>query len=112
MANYLLIESRDPFEYGDVNYFCNTAKDLAAAGNDVTIFLIQNGVLMAKNGIANNPLSAMPSGSPGKISVRADDFSLKERGIGTGSVAPGVTMSNVDELVDLLVQDGIKAVWH
>ena len=112
MAKYLLIESRDPFEYGDVGYFCGTAKDLATAGNDVTLFLIQNGVLMSRQGIESNPLASVLGGSPGRIDVRADDFSLKERGIAPSSVVSGVKVSNVDGLVDLLAQDGVKAVWH
>jgi len=111
MAKYLLIESRDPFEYGDVNYFCGVARDLASAGNSVTLFLIQNGVLMCRNGVANNPLPSVLKGSL-KVDVRADDFSLRERGINAGSLVSGVKQSSVDELVDLLTADGIKAVWH
>ena len=112
MSKYLLVESRDPFEYGDVGYFCGVANDLATAGNDVTLFLVQNGVLMSRKGVAGDPLSSCLRNPSGRIEVRADDFSLKERGIGTGSLVSGVKASNVDELVDLLVQDGIKAVWH
>jgi len=63
MAKYLLIESRDPFEYGDVDYFCNMAGDLASAGNDVTLFLIQNGVLMCRQGVQGNP----PDFCPGRL---------------------------------------------
>jgi sulfur transfer complex TusBCD TusB component (DsrH family) len=112
MAKYLLIESRDTFEYGDVDYFCGVAKDLAAAGNDVTFFLIQNGVLMSRRGVEGNPLSSIIDNSSGKIDVRAEGFSLKERGIGAGSITSGVKVSSLDDLVDLLAEDGIKAVWH
>ena len=112
MAKYLLIESRDPFEYGDWGYYCGVAEGLASAGNDVTLFLIQNAVLMCRSGVAGNPLGSCLAHSSGKISVRADDFSLRERGIGAGSLASGIRESNVDELVDLLAEDGVKAVWH
>ena len=112
MAKYLLIESRDPFEYGDVDYFCNMAGDLASAGNDVTFFLIQNGVLMSRQGVQGNPLASVLGGSSGRIQVVADDFSLKERGISSSSLGQGVKTSNVDSLVDLLMEDGVKAVWH
>ncbi len=109
MANYLLIESRDPYEYADVGYFCNMAKDLAANGNQVTLFLIQNGVMMARKtavGAAQGLLDV------GKVSVLADDFCLRERGIDKTTLLPGITVSSVDSLVDLLVKDGVKAVWH
>ena len=110
MANYLLIESRDAFEYGDVGYFYNLAKDLAGGGNDVTLFLIQNGVLMARQGVAASPVPELIKG--GKVQVLADDFCLKERGIQSNALLSGVKASNVNALVDLLAADGVKAVWH
>ena len=47
MAKYLLIESRDPFDSGDVGEFYELAAGLAQDGNEVTFFLVQNGVLPA-----------------------------------------------------------------
>ena len=113
MAKYLLIESRDPFEYGDVAYFCKQAGDLAAGGNEVTLFLVQNGVLMARGGIGVNPLAdAVKSAGTGKLEVLADGFCLRERAIKSDALLPGVRSSDVDHLVDLLAQDDVKAVWH
>ncbi len=109
MAKYLLIESRDPFEYGDVSYLCGLAGDLAAAGNDVNLFLLQNGVLMARQG-TESPVQGLLTG--GKVNVLADDFCLKERAIALGSLLSGVKVSNVDHLVDMLAEDDIKPVWH
>ena len=43
MARYVLIESRDPFEYGDSLYMYDLAGDLTGKKNEVTLFLIQNG---------------------------------------------------------------------
>ena len=37
MANYLLIESRDPFEARDVSYFYGLAADLAAQGDKAVV---------------------------------------------------------------------------
>jgi hypothetical protein len=48
MADYLLIESRDPFESNDVGYYCDLARGLVEAGNQVTLFLVQNAVLAAR----------------------------------------------------------------
>jgi len=45
--NYLLIESRDPFESNDVGYYYELSKGLVEDGNEVTVFLVQNGVLSA-----------------------------------------------------------------
>jgi predicted peroxiredoxin len=107
----VLIESRDPFEYGDSLYMYELAGDLASKGNDVTLFLIQNGVLTTRRGVKNNPLSALKENAP-SVKVSVDDFSLRERGISESSIVEGASVSNVDNLVDLLVQDGAKIVWH
>jgi hypothetical protein len=45
MNRYLLIESHDPFESNEVSYFYNLAAGLAKGGNEVTLFLVQNGWL-------------------------------------------------------------------
>ena len=42
MSEYLLIESRDPFESNDVGYYYDLARGLGEAGNQVTLFLVQN----------------------------------------------------------------------
>ena len=110
MARYVLIESRDPFEYGDSLYMYDLAGDLAGK-NDVTLFLIQNGVLTTRRGVKNNPLTGLKQKAP-SVKVAADDFSFRERGISQSGIAEGIEVSNVDNLVDLLVQDGTKIVWH
>ena len=111
MSRYLLIESRDPFEYGDARYMYDLAGELVGRGNDVTLYLLQNGVLTVRQGVKGNPLASLPEGSA-KVKVLADDFSLRERGIATSALAAGVQVSNVDNLVDLLVQEGTKILWH
>ncbi len=111
MARYVLIESRDPFEYGDANYMYDLAGDLAGKGNQVDLFLVQNGVLTTRRGVKNNPLAGLKQrGAP--VNVAADDFSLRERGISPSDVLEGVQISNIDNLVDQLVQDDAKIVWH
>ena len=44
MAKYLLIESRDPFDSNDTAFCGDLARQLNAAKNEVTVFLVQNGV--------------------------------------------------------------------
>lgn len=110
MASYLLIESRDPYEYADTSYFYTLAADLARGGNEVTFFLIQNGVLAARRGASGTALEELRS-APG-VSILADEFSLRERGIETSKVAADVRLATVDELVDLLADSQTKAIWH
>ncbi len=78
MANYLFIESRDPFESRDTNFVSETAAALQKRGNDVTVFLVQNGVLGARK---NARGAHLPKLSEVGVRLLADDFALKERGI-------------------------------
>jgi predicted peroxiredoxin len=110
VSSYLLIGSRDVFEYGDAAYLYDQAKGLADAGNDVTMFLVQNAVLMARKGVDKSPIPKVLGQK--RIKVLADEFCLKERAIGKDAILQGIQVSNVDALVDMLAQDGVKAVWH
>jgi predicted peroxiredoxin len=107
MAKYLLIESRDPQEAAAVNEYGDLARDLKAAGNDVTLFLVQNGVFAARRGFAGSRI-----GQLGGVSVLADDFSLRQRAIESTDMAAGVKVSGMSDLVDMLVQPDVRAIWH
>ena len=111
MAQYLLIESRDPFEFADTTYMYDLAGDLSSKGNNVTLFLVQNGVLCARQNVKDNPVASLRQKAP-SVRVEADDFSLRERGISSSKLAEGISLSNVDNLVDRLVQSDTKIVWH
>lgn len=106
MAQYLLIESRDPFESNDVGYYYELAKGLQGGGNQVTLFLAQNGVLPARPSAHSGTLSALAQSG---VTVLADDFSLQERGI--TNLAEGVKASPIDVVVDHLAA-GHKTLWH
>src|SRR5271169_1279672 len=106
MHHYLLIESRDPFESNDVSYYYELTKGLVDAGNEVTLLLVQNGVLAARPSAHSAALSEL--GRSG-VKVLADDFSLKERGI--SKLADGVAAAPIDIVVDHL-EAGHKTLWH
>jgi sulfur relay (sulfurtransferase) complex TusBCD TusD component (DsrE family) len=114
MARYLLIESRDPFESRDVPYYYGLANDLAAQGDEVTLFLVQNGVLAARKAAPDNPLATLVTGAEGgKVQVLADGYSLRERGIVDGETLDGVSAGDIDQLVTLAMADGgTKVMWH
>ena len=106
MAQYLLIESRDPFESNEVAYYYELSSTLADVGNDVTLFLVQNGVLAARPSTRSAALSALARSG---VKVLADDFSLKERGI--SKLVEGITVCPIDVVVDHLAA-GHKTLWH
>ena len=108
MAQYILIESRDPFDSNDVGNFYGLAEGLVKAGNQVTLFLVQNGVLPARPSSGSAALSGLAGAG---VEVLADEFSLRERGIATDRLASGVTSAALDVVVDQLAE-GRKAIWH
>ena len=108
MAEYVLIESRDPYEYRDVDHYYDLASSLADAGNSVTVFLVQNGVLAARQGAEAGGLAAVIEAG---VSVCADDFSLRERAIAMEQLVEGVRAAPLDEVVDALAA-GHKVLWH
>lgn len=106
MAKYLLIESRDPYDSRDVGFFYRLATDLAKANNDVTLLLIQNGVLPVRPGAKSGALADVAAAG---VEVLADDFSLRERGI-PEELAENVKVVPIDVLLDRLA-DGHRAIW-
>ena len=109
MIDYLMIESRDPFDSSDVANFLALADGLSKAGNNrVTLFLIQNGVLPARHGARSAPLAVLAANG---VEVLADDFSLRERGISANRLLPGIKAAPLDTVVDRLA-GGCKALWH
>src|SRR5262245_41015001 len=102
MITYLFIESRDPFESRDTQFVIDTATALKQSDNEVTVFLVQNGVLAARNKSRGSNLSAL---SKAGVNVLADDFSLKERGIEHSTLISGIRPSTIDELVDVLSRE-------
>ena len=106
MAEYLLIESRDPFESNDVGYYYDLARGLVEAGEKVTLFLVQNGVFAARPS-AKAPQLRVLVGSG--VKILADDFALKERGI--TKLRDGVQIAPIEIVVDHL-EAGHQTLWH
>ncbi len=107
MARYLLIQSRDPFESREVAHDYELASNLVQEGNEVTLFLVQNGVLAARGSAPKNGLSdAAASG----VEVLSDEFSLRERGIPKDALSEGVKAASLDVVIDQLAE-GRKAIW-
>lgn len=109
MSKYIFIESRDPFESRDTQFVEATATTLRQAGLEVTVFLVQNGVLASRRCIDNASLAQM---SKAGINLLADDFSLCERGIALTDLQEGVRASNIEKLVTSLIQKDTKVIWH
>ena len=108
MSKYLLIESRDPFESLDSRAFYELAAALSREANQVTLLLVQNGVLGARAGEHARWYAELRQAG---VEVLADDFSLRERGIQGSRLAPDVKASSLDVVIDHL-GEGRKTLWH
>ena len=106
MNKYLLIESRDAFDSTDADTWCEVAVQLKAAGHEVALFLVQNGVLQAR---AKAPPSRLGRMRAAGIDVYADEFSLRERGI--QDPAPHAVRAPIRLVIDRMCA-GWSPVWH
>lgn len=109
MSHYVFIESRDPFESRDTRFVEETATALKQRGHEVTVFLVQNGVLGLRRHTSDSALVRLVQTG---VSLLADDFSLAERGMQQAELVPGVQPANIETLVTVLVQENAKAIWH
>jgi sulfur relay (sulfurtransferase) complex TusBCD TusD component (DsrE family) len=108
MTSYVLIESRDPFESSGFAHRCELALALRADGADVTVFLVENAVLGAR---ANAELRDLARLSKAGVPVLADEFALRERGVGEHEIGAAVRPASLTTLVHHLV-GGAKALWN
>lgn len=110
MAKFLFIESRDPFESKDTVQTLGLVKELRAKGHDVILYLIQNGVFCSRKNVQVGLFTEILN--DGQVPVYADGCSLNERGILGHQIPEEIRVSDEHELVDLLMEDGRKPVWH
>ena len=99
MADYVIVESRDPFEHQGVRATYDLAGHLVRDGSRVALFLVQNGVLPARRTAASSALADLAGRG---VEVLADAFSLRERGIATDRLVGGVVPAEIDQVVDHL----------
>lgn len=107
MSRYLLIASEDPTGRGDADRVYELAAQLRRPGNAVTLFLVQNAVLPVR---ASCPGSPLPALIEAEVEVLADEFSLRERGIGATELLAGVRAVPLDVVIDRLAS-GSKTLW-
>lgn len=109
MANYLLIESKSPLDGGE--YAFDLAKQLRKLKHTVTIYLVQDAVFTARKRFAAGE-KLVSTAKAATARLLADEISLRQRGITKERLSGAVRASNMDELVDLLMEKSDKAIWH
>jgi len=105
MAKYFLIESRSPFDSAEVTHNYQLASDLANAGHEVTLFLVENGVFVTRSQASVHSFNNLE-----KVALLVDDFSLRERGIELSEVRSEIKPANLGLVVDAMAE-GQKVMW-
>ena len=108
MPNYLLIQSRDPFESRSFAQHCDLALTLRADGAGVTILLVENGVLAVRRAAELGELGRL---SKAGVRLLVDEFALRERGIASAELAPAVEAVRLDACISELAR-GARALWN
>ncbi len=109
MAKYLLIETKGPLE-GGAHAF-DLGGQLRGLKHDVTVYLLQDAVFSARRGFKDGERLVAGARTHG-LTLLADEISLRQRGIVRDRLSDQVKVSNMDELVDLLMEKSDKAIWH
>jgi predicted peroxiredoxin len=106
MDSYLLFESQEPFESAEVPRHYQLIAGLKARGNQVTLFLVQNGVFAARRRVHSDGIRRLIEAGVEVV----DDFSVKERGLAASRLAAGVKVASLDAVLDQFAE-GRKALW-
>lgn len=109
MASYLLIETRGPLDGGA--YAFELGAQLRELLHDVTIYLLQDAVFTARRNFWAADQLRREADQAG-LRLLADAVSCRQRGLSGDRLAPGVEVSDMTELVDLLMERADKAIWH
>jgi hypothetical protein len=108
MARFVFVESRDPYECADCAQFLDLVAGVHRRAHDVTLFLVQNAVLAAREGAVH--AGGYSELARAGVAVVADAFALRERAV--DRLAVGVQPSGIDRLVSLALTPQTKVIWH
>ncbi len=109
MTTYLLIETCSTWENQGVRDFLDIALGLAKHDTRVDLWLVQNGVIIACEGVEHRIRELV--GMPG-VNVWVDDFSMIARAVMGKDIVQGVQIAAMDRFVALLTAPGCKPIWH
>lgn len=109
MARYLLIETKDPLGGGE--YAFDIGRQLRDLNHDVTVYLLQDAVFAARRGFAAGEKLVGEAQKQG-LRLLADRVSLRQRGLVDARLAKEVQPSDMEALVNLLMEQSDKVIWH
>ncbi len=109
MSRYLLVETKGPADGGE--YAFELGRQLREAKHDVTIYLLQDAAFTARRTYTAAAALVADAHRNG-VNLLADAISLRQRGVVADRVANGVSVAEMKDLVELLMDRSDKAIWH
>lgn len=107
MREFLIIETRDAVDHLDAARTLDLACGLSRTGSPATVLLTENGAFNARRSSEYSVRKALEDG----VSICVDSFALNERGIGDDELKSGISLSNMEAVVDHLL-DGSQVIWR
>tara|TARA_R110002167_G_scaffold69072_2_gene194980 strand:- start:214 stop:540 length:327 start_codon:yes stop_codon:yes gene_type:complete len=108
MSDYLFIQSQDPFTETRAGHQYRLAQQLREAGHGVTVLLVQNGVVPARQEAQSQPFDSLLKAG---VKLLADEFSLRQREINYEQLKAGITVCDMGAAIDVMLA-GHKVIWH
>jgi sulfur relay protein TusB/DsrH len=109
MSNYVLIETKGPLDGG--SWAFDLGKQLREDRHHVTIYLLQDAVFAARRNFAAGE-ALLEDAAQNGLRLLADAVSCRQRGIVGDRVAKTVSVADMPDLVDLVMERSDKAIWH
>lgn len=108
MSRYLFIQSQDPFTEVRTGVQFELAGQLAEAGHQVRVLLVQNGVAAARQEARCDHFDALRKQG---VTLLADPFALRQREIDEADLKEAIAVSDVDVVIDAMLA-GDKVIWN
>ncbi len=107
MTKLLLVLSKDPYTTETPDLVLDIGLNAREKGNDVALYLIEDGVTAARNGEFGKRLTAAQDKG---IKVFADDKAVLSRSL-TGKMVGGIETKEIGTLLDFIMDDYDRVAW-
>jgi|SRR5690606_3578966 len=108
MSHFLFVQSQDPFTDARAARQYELAIDLKKRGNDVTVVLVQNGVVPARSQAVCPAFDELAASG---LTLIADSFSLEQRDIASQQLKANISTGSMDDVIDAMLA-GHKVIWN
>lgn len=107
MTNLLLVLSKDPHTTETPDLVLDIGLDAKAKGNDVALYLVEDGITAARKSKFGDKLAAAQAKG---VKIFADDKAVLSRAL-TGKLIDGVEIKEISTLLDFIMDDYDRVVW-